>query len=38
MLPNKGNPIINYENYKPLFNFLKLKNNPNKHWNDIAEL
>jgi hypothetical protein len=24
--------MINYEDFKPLFSFLKLKNNPKKHW------
>jgi len=37
MLPNKGNLITNYEDYKPLFNFFKLKKDPNKHWTDMAE-
>lgn len=37
MLLNKGNPIINYKDYKPSFNFFELKKNPNKHWTDMAE-
>jgi hypothetical protein len=27
--------MANYEDYKLLFNFLKLKKNPKNHWNDI---
>jgi len=27
MLFNKGKPMSKYEDFKPLFNFLKLKNN-----------
>jgi hypothetical protein len=37
MLFNKGNPMINYEDYKLLFKFLKLKKIPKKHWNDMAK-
>jgi hypothetical protein len=28
--------MINYEDFKPLFSYLKLKNNPKKHWSDTT--
>lgn len=31
MLFNKGKLMIDYKDFKPLFNFFKLKNNPKKH-------
>lgn len=34
MLLNKRKPMSNYEDFKPLFSFLNLKNNLKKHWND----
>jgi hypothetical protein len=34
MLFNKGKLMIDYENFRPLFNFLKMKKNPNRDWSD----
>jgi len=31
MLFSKGKPMVNYEDFKPLYDFLKLKKNPKKH-------
>jgi hypothetical protein len=32
MLLSKGKPMTNYEDFRPLYDFLKWKNNPKKHW------
>jgi hypothetical protein len=37
MLFNKGKPMVDYEDFKPLFSFLKLKKNPKKHWSDMVK-
>ncbi len=36
MLLNKSKPMTNYEDLKPFYEFLKLKNNPKKHWIDTT--
>jgi len=33
-LLKQGHPLIDFEVMKLLFHFLKIKNNPQKHWND----
>jgi len=37
MLLEKGKPMIDYEDFKPFFSFLKLKNNPKKQMSDIIK-
>jgi hypothetical protein len=37
MLFNKGKPMVDYEGFKPLFSFLKLKKHPKKHWSDMVK-
>jgi hypothetical protein len=34
LLLNKGKLMTNYESFKVLFDFLTLKKNSKKHWND----
>jgi hypothetical protein len=34
MLLTEGKPMTNYKNLRPLYEFLKLKSTPNKHYND----
>ncbi len=29
--------MVDYEDFKPLFSFLKLKKNPKKHWSDMVK-
>jgi hypothetical protein len=33
-LLREGHPLTNYESFKDLFYFLKIKNMPRKHWFD----
>ncbi len=36
MLSSKGKPIVNYEDFKHLYNILKLKSKMKKHYIDMA--
>jgi hypothetical protein len=36
MLFAQGKPMTDYKYLRPLYEFLKLKNTPKKHWNDFS--